>query len=180
MVSKTTFQTLSNVGDQILADGWRRPDAIAATRDFIGPIVGPTLIMLLFPQALFGGYNFYRGLDDPLAACGCICLPYNLAATDPVSVLVRYGYPLVFDIAAVCVLSGHAIENLQKWMQGIRDAEFLVEMRLTNLERNDKDAPPSTTQPSTATTPLDPEPPVLGDPQAPLAPLLPLDVEEEA
>lgn len=78
------------------------------------------------------------------------------------------------------VMSGRALQNIQKWTQGIRDSEFLLEMRLTNLERGDKEATASSTEPTTPATPADPQPPILAGPQQPLAPLLPLDLENEA
>ncbi|KAG9018782.1 hypothetical protein FRB90_009786 [Tulasnella sp. 427] len=143
---------------RILLGGWRYPDAIAATKDFIAPIGGPILIMMILPYLIISKVQSYYGLNDPLA-------PF------------RYGYPAIFYVAAMLVMSGHALKNLQKWTQGIRDAEFLVEMRLTNLEREDKDTPSSTAQPTTPTTPLDPEPPRVAGAQAPLAPLLPVGAE---
>lgn len=146
---------------RILLAGWRNPDAIAATKDFIAPIGGPILVMLVAPYLIIDRVQFYYGQNDPLAA-------------------FRYGYPAVFYVAAVVVMSGRALKNLQKWTQGIRDAEFLVEMRLTNLERGDKETPSSSAQPTTPATPEDPQPPMFVEPQPPLAPLLPLDMENEA
>ncbi|KAG8908722.1 hypothetical protein FRC01_007262, partial [Tulasnella sp. 417] len=137
------------------------PDAISATKDFIAPIGGPIVIMLVAPYLIMNKVQSYYGLNDPLA-------PF------------RYGYPAVFYVAAMVVMSGRALQNLQKWTQGIRDAEFLVEMRLTNLERGDKETTASSAQPTAPATPADPQPPMLADPQPPLGPLLPLDVENEA
>lgn len=146
---------------RILLAGWRNPDAISATKDFIAPIGGPIIIMLVAPYLIINKAQSYYGLNDPLA-------PF------------RYGYPAIFYVAAMAVMSGRALHNLQKWTQGIRDAEFLVEMRLTNLERGGKETTASSTQPTTPTTPADPQPPMLADPQPPLGPLLPLDLENEA
>lgn len=134
--------------------------------------------MLVAPYLIINKVQSYYGLNDPLAPCKPTFLHrYGLLLR--LHPAVRYGYPAVFYVAAMVVMSGRALQNLQKWTQGIRDSEFLLEMRLTNLER-DKEATASSTEPTTPATPADPQPPILAEPQRPLAPLLPLDLENEA
>ncbi|KIO34092.1 hypothetical protein M407DRAFT_3567 [Tulasnella calospora MUT 4182] len=52
---------------RILLAGWRNPDAISATKDFIAPIGGPIIIMLVAPYLIINKAQSYYGLNDPLA-----------------------------------------------------------------------------------------------------------------
>jgi hypothetical protein len=48
--------------------------------------------------------------------------------------LVMHGYPGIFAVAGFCRTVVVAYRVLSAWSQTIRDKEFLVEMRLRNLE----------------------------------------------
>ncbi|KAG8904942.1 hypothetical protein FRB99_000996 [Tulasnella sp. 403] len=125
---------------RILANGWRNPDVWAATKDFIAPVCGGLILMLALPPALTWGLSKEIALFQ-----------HELAA-------LRYGYPGIFMIAAsiTCFRSTYAV--LQRWMQTIRDAEFLVELRLTNLEKHPAEAE---TLPPPALPIVAPAPPVV-------------------
>ncbi|KAF8586361.1 hypothetical protein K439DRAFT_961991 [Ramaria rubella] len=102
--------------EAIQRNGWRRPDPLAATKDFIIP-VGTGLIgmILLPPMVVYAGSRI-------------ITLPWQLED------LFRLIYPSIFVIVAVAQFAMSLIRVFTKWTQGIRDKEFLIELRLRNLD----------------------------------------------
>ncbi|KAH9933406.1 uncharacterized protein B0H18DRAFT_1196777 [Fomitopsis serialis] len=102
--------------DQIMRGGWTHLDPFRATRDVIAPLTFGLLGMLLFPAGALWVVQKLFGL--PLGD----------------DFLFLHVYPSIFTLAGFghTVLVGTRV--LGSWSQGIRDKEFLVEMRLQNLE----------------------------------------------
>ncbi|CDO76301.1 hypothetical protein BN946_scf184917.g17 [Trametes cinnabarina] len=108
--------------DRLIRNGWTHLDPVRATTEVILPIGSGLLGMIVLPAA---------------------CL---WAVTKLVSIpldghfLFLHVYPLIFTLAGM----GHAAWALSKvmasWSQTIRDKEFLVEMRLRNLEEHEQEA----------------------------------------
>jgi len=94
---------------------WRDPDAWVVTKDFIFPVVVPTAIMVVGPAVAV----HYLREQFPF-------MKHELFA-------FRYAYPSLFACAAIFVAADNVYRDIRKWLQGVRDAEFLVEMRLINL-----------------------------------------------
>jgi len=101
---------------RINRNGWSRPDPMTATKEVIGPAVGGLLAMLSLPVGLLWMFKTLT----------------NEHITD--RSLFTSIYPGIF--AGVGVIRGiwglHKV--YLKWSQAVRDKEFLVEMRLRNLE----------------------------------------------
>ncbi|TDL24001.1 hypothetical protein BD410DRAFT_786709 [Rickenella mellea] len=102
--------------NQIKRNGWRRPDAATATLDIIVPVTFGLLGMLLFPPAVLWTIGQFLPLP-----------PNNMY-------LFMYVYPGIFTAAAIARLCQALVNVCASWAQSIRDSEFLVEMRLRNLE----------------------------------------------
>jgi len=112
---------------RINRNGWTRPDPITATKEVIAPTVGGLVGMLLFPPAI-------------LWICAQITpLPINERT------LFVNVYPAIFAGAGVGRGIWGLYEMYLKWSQSVRDKEFLVEMRLRNLEAEDKENAKKTT-----------------------------------
>lgn len=62
------------------------------------------------------------------------CILVGFVIDELPSSLVCYGYASVFICAAVIVASKGLYEHFEKWTQRIRDAEFLLELRLANID----------------------------------------------
>ncbi|GJJ11157.1 hypothetical protein Clacol_005388 [Clathrus columnatus] len=107
--------------DSIRRNGWRRPDPWAATRDFIIPATVGLMGAIILPPLLI------------FASSKWIILPWN--SED----LHRLIYPVIFIIVAAFQFGSSMSGVFQKWTQSIRDKEFLVEMRLRNLESSPQD-----------------------------------------
>ncbi|EJD07670.1 uncharacterized protein FOMMEDRAFT_101037 [Fomitiporia mediterranea MF3/22] len=102
-------------------NGWRRLNAVTVTLDIIAPVTAGLLGMLLLPILLVLGLQWL--------------LPSKINS----NTLFLYVYPGIF-ISAAFARTYTALQSLlASWAQQIRDSEFLVEMRLRNLE-----APPRT------------------------------------
>ncbi|KAH9840035.1 uncharacterized protein C8Q71DRAFT_474546 [Rhodofomes roseus] len=102
--------------DVIIRGGWTHPDPYRATRDVIAPLTFGLLGMLFFPAGVLWALRniFMIPIGDDF--------------------LFLHVYPSIFTIAGF----GHTAYVLSRvygsWSQSIRDKEFLVEMRLQNLE----------------------------------------------
>lgn len=117
---------------------------LVATRDLILPIgggllgmivlpaVGPFLITHLFhinlPEQTFSQYT-------PVHLNGPLCL-FTFSPT------ARTAYPMIFVGACLAHVVRSAKVLIDKWAQTVRDKEFLVEMRLQNLEVDGTQASP--------------------------------------
>ncbi|TCD71774.1 hypothetical protein EIP91_003117 [Steccherinum ochraceum] len=97
--------------------GWTHPDPFRATKEVIAPVTAGLLGMVLVPPiALWIARRF---------------VPVHLDA----NFLFYHVYPSIFT-AAGCVHGISALSSLVgSWSQSVRDKEFLVEMRLQNLEQ---------------------------------------------
>ena len=127
---------------QIRRQGWTHPHPWMATKEVIGPIVFGLLGMIVFPPgALWVAQrvlhirpdrNLLREFHRIVLACA------SLITTRP----VLHIYPSIFTFAA-CVQTCIALSTVVRtWSQTVRDSEFLVEMRLQNLEQEGKQPEP--------------------------------------
>ncbi|OBZ73915.1 ERAD-associated E3 ubiquitin-protein ligase doa10 [Grifola frondosa] len=102
--------------DHIIRNGWTHADPVKATKEVIAPLLVGLVGMILLPPAMVW------------SLCKLVTLPVDG------SFLFLHVYPTIFTFAATT----HGIIVLSKvivtWSQSIRDKEFLVEMRLRNLE----------------------------------------------
>jgi E3 ubiquitin-protein ligase MARCH6 len=101
----------------IANNGWIHPDPINATREAIAPIIIGLVGMILFPFAVYRGLRYllpFLPIDNKF--------------------MFMYVYPGIFAIAGAARGAALAFSLLGTWSQSIRDKEFLVEMRLRNLE----------------------------------------------
>ena len=58
----------------------------------------------------------------------------TISAVTDCPTLVRLIYPSIFVAVAVCQFAMSLVGVFAKWTQSIRDKEFLVELRLRNLD----------------------------------------------
>ncbi|KAJ7777220.1 hypothetical protein B0H16DRAFT_1301759 [Mycena metata] len=101
----------------ITTNGWTHPEPITATKEVIGPLTFGLLGMILLP----GGVFLLAQHFIPL-------IPRNS------NLLFMEVYPAIFVAVAGVRFGAVLLEMLGTWSQSIRDKEFLVEMRLRNLE----------------------------------------------
>ncbi|KAJ7036506.1 hypothetical protein C8F04DRAFT_953656 [Mycena alexandri] len=101
----------------ITNNGWTHPEPITATKEVIGPLTFGLLGMILLP----GGVFLLAQHFVPL-------IPKNS------KLLFMEVYPAIFVAVAGVRFGAVLLEMLGTWSQSIRDKEFLVEMRLRNLE----------------------------------------------
>ncbi|KAI1796687.1 hypothetical protein LXA43DRAFT_986618 [Ganoderma leucocontextum] len=102
--------------DRILRNGWTHLDPMRATNDFILPLVAGLSGMIVLPAAALWGLQ--RAVTLPMDG----------------DFLFLHVYPGIFTAAGL-VHGAYALSKvLGSWSQTIRDKEFLVEMRLRNLE----------------------------------------------
>ncbi|KAJ6568247.1 hypothetical protein DFH09DRAFT_1261311 [Mycena vulgaris] len=101
----------------ITNNGWTHPEPITATKEVIGPLTFGLLGMILLPGGAF-----------LLAQHFIPFIPRNSR------LLFMEVYPAIFVTAAGVRFGAVLLEMLGTWSQSIRDKEFLVEMRLRNLE----------------------------------------------
>ncbi|KAJ1306920.1 hypothetical protein OPQ81_007903 [Rhizoctonia solani] len=111
------MEDLGRAMEQIIRAGLTNPDAITAIRTFIAPVCGGLVLVIGAPGAIVWAlgrmYGAPIGGDD---------------------VLLSLVYPGIFCGTAAVGLWRAGSQAAKKWLQGIRDEEFLVEMRLKNLE----------------------------------------------
>ncbi|KDQ50759.1 hypothetical protein JAAARDRAFT_81797 [Jaapia argillacea MUCL 33604] len=110
--NNTVFRGLNN----ITRNGWTHPDPVKATREVIIPVVCALLAALLLPA---GSVWLVRNT-------------LNLPLDD--KVLFLHVYPGIFALVGIFRLLKSSFGMLSIWSQSVRDTEFLVEMRLQNLE----------------------------------------------
>ena len=136
-------------------NGWRRLDAVAITLDIIAPVTAGLLGMLLLPILLVLGLQQVLPTkinSNTLCQSPLFVLPQNhsvvfllpslpssaerylrqISSCPPTTVL--YVYPSIFVVAGLSRLYGAMQGVFAGWAQQIRDTEFLVEMRLRNLD----------------------------------------------
>ncbi|KAG8733382.1 hypothetical protein FRC11_006727 [Ceratobasidium sp. 423] len=111
------MEDLGRAMEQIVRAGLTNPDALTATRTFIAPVCGGLVLVIGVPGAVVWAlgrmYGAPVGGDD---------------------VLLSLVYPGIFCGTATVGLWRAGSQAAKKWLQGVRDDEFLVEMRLKNLE----------------------------------------------
>ncbi|KAF7309457.1 RING-CH-type domain-containing protein [Mycena indigotica] len=101
----------------IMNNGWTHPEPVAATKQVIGPLTFGLMGMIFLPGGVFVLVRRYL----PLVSSNS-------------KLLFMEVYPAIF-VAAACIRFGSVIvDMLGTWSQAIRDKEFLVELRLRNLE----------------------------------------------
>ncbi|KAF7371061.1 RING-CH-type domain-containing protein [Mycena sanguinolenta] len=113
----------------ITTNGWTHPEPVTATREVIAPVTFGLLGMILLPGGLF------------------------LLAQHFIPIMPRNGrllfievYPAIFVAVAGVRFGAVLFEMLGTWSQAIRDKEFLVEMRLRNLEPETPETPTNPTE----------------------------------
>jgi len=100
----------------LLLNGWTHPDPGHATKEIILPLLAALLTMLLLPAGIV--YLVQEFVHIPLSK----------------KFLFVHVYPGIFALIGLSRLVVSAMSVLSSWSQSIRDKEFLVEMRLQNLE----------------------------------------------
>ncbi|KAK7687757.1 hypothetical protein QCA50_008976 [Cerrena zonata] len=102
--------------EQLRRHGWTHPDPIRATKEVIVPLIGGLIAMILAPPSIVWlGHKLLR-------------LPLEES-----SVYLSI-YPALFAVAG-CTHGIVVLSSLMgTWSQAVRDKEFLMEMRLQNLE----------------------------------------------
>lgn len=100
----------------IINNGWTHPDPKQATKEVIIPLVVGLLGMLVLPAATVWGLQEF--LDLPSSP----------------KFMFMHAYPGMFAMVGFYRASIATLRLLSSWSQAIRDKEFLVEMRLQNLE----------------------------------------------
>ncbi|KAH9924822.1 hypothetical protein B0H21DRAFT_764612 [Amylocystis lapponica] len=100
----------------ILHNGWTNPDPWKATKQVIAPLTAGLLSMLLLPAGAVWGVRriFPLLIEDDF--------------------LFVHVYPTLFTAAGFIHAAVTCSTTFKSWSQSIRDKEFLVEMRLRNLE----------------------------------------------
>ncbi|KAI0369741.1 hypothetical protein BV20DRAFT_1044206 [Pilatotrama ljubarskyi] len=105
--------------ERLIRNGWTHMDPMRATTEVIVPISAGLFGMIVFPAA--GVWAVTRLVSLPVDG----------------DLLFLHVYPGLFTLAGL----GHAAWVLSRatksWSQSIRDKEFLVEMRLRNLEEQE-------------------------------------------
>ncbi|XP_006462126.1 hypothetical protein AGABI2DRAFT_118987 [Agaricus bisporus var. bisporus H97] len=105
---------------RIMSHGWLRPDPVAATKDVILPVGGGLLAMIVLPALLFQIIRYI----------------FPNVMVDDKFVFVHV-YPCIFIMTGLMQSSRYLNDMVASWSQAIRDKEFLVEMRLRNLESDE-------------------------------------------
>ncbi|KAG8748342.1 hypothetical protein FRC10_005889 [Ceratobasidium sp. 414] len=115
---------------QIIRNGLTRPDALAATRAFLLPVCGLALAVAMpaLGLRLLGGPQRWDA-DALWRSVGVVGVD-NGADASAVTVV----YPGIFCATAAVGLVRAGRRAGRRWLQGVRDDEFLVELRLRNLE----------------------------------------------
>jgi len=107
---------------------------MTATKEVIGPAVGGLLAMLAFPVALLWALEAitkYPKTDRTLCTSQSAFYRSQLLNTSPI---VTNIYPGIFVGVGIARGAWGLFKMYLKWSQTVRDKEFLVEMRLRNLE----------------------------------------------
>ncbi|OAX41033.1 hypothetical protein K503DRAFT_713394 [Rhizopogon vinicolor AM-OR11-026] len=100
----------------IINNGWIHPDPKQATKEVIIPLVTGLLGMLVLPAAAAWGLREF--FDLPLSP----------------KFMFMHAYPGLFATVGFYRAVVTTLRLLSSWSQAVRDKEFLVEMRLQNLE----------------------------------------------
>ena len=121
---------------QMINSGITHPDPIAATKQVIAPVIGGLLLIILFPAALFKAcLLMFPGWGIAGRALCKYPLRRLCTLSSQFASVTRF-YPGILSLTLSSLIFEGMHETLQKWQQDIRDSEFLVEMRLRNLEPN--------------------------------------------
>ena len=122
-------------------DGWRRPNVVVATLDIILPVASGLVAMLVLPMVLVSALKHYLPtmVNDKSLCQSSSSFPLSGAVAYILNVYcpiraVLYFYPGIFVVA--CIARGLSLIQTVAagWAQSIRDSEFLVEMKLRNLD----------------------------------------------
>lgn len=102
--------------ESIRRNGWTHPDPLKATREVIAPLTAGLLGMILLPPAVVWGALRVTGLQVNE------------------KLLYLHIYPGICTVTAACLAAVAGYDVISTWSQTVRDKEFLVEMRLQNLD----------------------------------------------
>jgi len=111
--------------ENIANNGWTHPDPWSATREVIAPATGGLLGMICLPAAILWGAR-----------------QLGVVPMDGKFIFVNI-YPGIFATAGLFRGIVVGLQLLKTWSQSVRDKEFLVEMRLRNLEPSAKEIAPA-------------------------------------
>lgn len=108
-------------------------DPMKATKEVIAPLTAGLLGMVLLPPALvWAAIRALRIREDPHEFCTSYSIFYTPHVLNCIADLLVY--PSIFTLAA-CAQGLHTMVDISAaWQMTVRDKEFLVEMRLQNLE----------------------------------------------
>ncbi|KAI0788709.1 hypothetical protein C8Q75DRAFT_879244 [Abortiporus biennis] len=119
--------------DHLQRVGWNHPDPFRLTKNIIAPMVCGLLALIMFPPLVL--WSIRQLFQLPL--------PEN-------ALFVRV-YPTIFTVAGL-FHGAMAVSGLVGiWSQGVRDKEFLVEMRLQNLEPDQEKKTADSVSPTSST-----------------------------
>lgn len=114
---------------------------MTATKEVIGPAVGGLLAMLSLPVGMLWMFKiFFKMLIDHKVTDRLLCTfqyPFELLGCSQIfyaSPVVTSIYPGIFAGVGIARGIWGLKQAYLKWSQAVRDKEFLVEMRLRNLE----------------------------------------------
>ncbi|GBE86611.1 hypothetical protein SCP_0904900 [Sparassis crispa] len=122
MRAEPTSRIITGI-EQIRRNGWTHPDPIKATQDVIFPVTLGLLGALLMPPGALWGLR--QVLSLPIGD----------------NFLFVHLYPSLFTAAGLSHGALLLSKVVASWSQSIRDKEFLVEMRLRNLEPQQEQKP---------------------------------------
>jgi E3 ubiquitin-protein ligase MARCH6 len=122
-----------------LRDGFVHVDPISATKNVILPLAGGLLAMLVLPAGVLALVQRWTTIQlggKALCKSDIDSFRYFLGIDECISVI--HVYPGIFAIAGFSSMASSLQAIYESWQQGIRDQEFLVEMRLQNFEKDKK------------------------------------------
>ena len=116
-------------------NGWTHPNPITATKEVIAPLIGGFLGMIILPAAgVWATGHFLDVSAESNFTSKCVLSGDWQMIIKQAMCSVKYVYPGIFLAVGLVRLTMISTRLLSSWSQSIRDKEFLVEMRLRNLE----------------------------------------------
>lgn len=116
-------------------------DVIKVTARVIIPLLGGLIGMIILPPLFCLGCSQlikrYTGGDSPFGSrFVCKCIPPLFPSPETHDNSVEFVYPSTFMIATLSTSFQNCSSLLASWSQIIRDNEFLLEMRLKNIDHD--------------------------------------------
>lgn len=92
------------------------------------------IIPALIPAAILKVFHFPVFANIPRTSCNVLVLIVKDQLTSSFHVPVRHVYPGIFISAFAALGLDQLREAFVKWAQSVRDSEYLVALRLQNME----------------------------------------------